>query len=196
MRRVLTAAILMLATGTAALADPIVDAVPAQTPVRFHLTQAVSSNQSKSGTPFTFVLLDPIAVGATTLVPSGAIGDGTLVLAGHAGTSGHEGDLTLRLDSIRTSDGRRIRFDDQRLRINGHNKKIMAGVLGFIPYAGMGARFIRGADVRIDSDTPIVTRLERAATLDAGQPVALEPAGSAQQTCVGAGCGDQLNTDR
>jgi len=196
MRRVLAAAILMLATAGAAMADPIVDTIPAQTPVRFHLTEAISSNGSKSGTPFTFVLLDPIVAGTTTLVPSGATGSGTLILAGHAGSSGHEGDLTLRLDSIQTSDGRRIMFADQRLRINGHNKKIMAGVLGFIPYAGIGARFIRGADVRIDPDTPIVTLLERAAPLDARQPVALEPARSPQQTCVGAGCSDQLNPDR
>jgi hypothetical protein len=196
MRRVLAAAILMLATATAALADPTVDLVPARTPVRFHLTQAVSSNQSKSGTSFTFVLLDPIVVGSTTLVPRGATGNGTLLLAGHAGSSGHEGDLTLRLDSIQTSDGRTIMFNDQRLRINGRNKKIMAGVLGFIPYAGIGARFIRGADVRIDPDTPIVTLLERAAPLAARQPVALEPPRGAQQTCVGTGCGDQLNSDR
>jgi hypothetical protein len=196
MRRVLAAAILMLATAGAAMADSGIDAVPAQTPVRFHLTETISSNQSKSGTPFTFVLLDPIVIGTTALVPSGATGTGTLVLAGHAGTSGHEGDLTLRLDTIQTSDGRTILFEDQQLRINGHNKKIMAGVLGFIPYAGLGARFIRGADVRIDPETPIVTMLEHPAPLDARQPVALEPASGAQQTCVGTGCGDQLNSDR
>jgi hypothetical protein len=196
MPRFVAAAIVLLATLAAAPPAPGPTAVPAKTAVRFHLTQPVSSNGNKSGTPFTFVLLDPIAVDGRTLVPSGATGAGTLLLAGHAGTSGHEGDLTLRLDSIATPDGHEILFNDQRLRINGLNRKIMAGLLGFIPYAGIGARFIRGEDVRIAARTPITTVLDRPAALVTRQPVALDPARGAQQPCVGTGCGDQLHADR
>ena len=95
-------------------------------------------------------MLDPVAVDGRTVIAAGATGHGTLLLAGHAGNSGHEGDLTLRLDVIPTVDNRQMVFADQRLRINGKNKKIMSGVLGVIPYAGFGARFIRGQAVVIE----------------------------------------------
>jgi hypothetical protein len=35
----------------------------------------------------------------------------------------------------------------------------MSGVLGFIPYAGLGAMFIKGSDISIDPATPIDTVL-------------------------------------
>jgi hypothetical protein len=154
--------------------------VPAQTTLRFHLTEPLSSANSKTGAPFAFVLLDPIVVDGQTLVPSGASGSGTLLLAGHAGPSGHEGDLTLRLDSIQALDGRDVYFADQQLHIDGRNKKIMAGALGFVPFAGLGARFIRGADVRIDPSTPIDTVLDRAAPLGPPPLATLDPAPSPQ----------------
>jgi hypothetical protein len=103
---------------------------------------------------------------------------GTLLLAGKAGTSGHEGDLTLRLDSIPTVSGRQLIFDDQRMRINGRNRKVVAGVLGFIPYAGLGARFIRGSEISLDPQTPLTTVLDRkAVTLRPlpADPVSVQP---------------------
>ncbi|MBD5606476.1 MAG: hypothetical protein IAI48_15505, partial [Candidatus Eremiobacteraeota bacterium] len=81
-----------------------------------------------------------------------------------AGSQGHEGDLTLRLDSLHTADGRTFSFDDQRFEIDGRNRKIVSGLLGLVPYAGVGARFIRGSDVRVDPSTPIETVLLRSAT--------------------------------
>ena len=67
--------------------------IPAGTHVKFHLTETVSSNQSKTGQPFHFVLLDPILVDGSELLPAGTEGSGTVYLAGKAGTGGHEGDL-------------------------------------------------------------------------------------------------------
>jgi hypothetical protein len=174
MRYVLAAMILVMTMTAAALADPApapaTAVVPAQTTVRFHLIDPVSSDKSTSGTPLRFALLDPIVVDGTTLAPAGTIGLGTLILAGHAGTSGHEGDLTLRLDTLPAADGRQITFDNQRIRINGRNKKILSGVLGFIPYAGLGARFIRGENVEIDPATPVETVLDRNAAVAAPVP--------------------------
>jgi hypothetical protein len=170
MQRFFAAGLLVLAlTAEAPLALTVAE-VPAKTTLRFHLTEPLSSDKSKTGMPFAFVLLDPIVVDGQTLVPSGASGSGTLLLAGHAGTSGHEGDLTLRLDSIQALDGRDVYFADQQLHIDGRNKKIMAGTLGFVPFAGIGARFIRGADIRIDPATPIETVLDRAAPLGPPPP--------------------------
>jgi hypothetical protein len=139
--------------------------VPAGTRVRFHVDSALSSAESKTGQHFSFTLLDPIAVASQVLVPAGAEGAGTVLLAGHAGTSGHEGDLTLRLDSVGSADGTRLAFADQRFEINGRNRKVTSSVLGFVPFAGMGARFIRGSESRVTPDRAIVTVLKHPATV-------------------------------
>jgi hypothetical protein len=165
MNRALVLAVLFAFTlSGAAVADPPPDELPAKTALRFHLTETISSDHSISGQPLAFVMLDPIVLDGRTIVAAGTPGAGTLILAGHAGTSGHEGDLTLRLDSVPASDGHTLYFDDQRVRINGRNKKIMSGALGFIPFAGFGARFIRGQEIQVTADTPIATILDRAAT--------------------------------
>jgi hypothetical protein len=137
--------------------------VPAGTRVRFHLDDTLSSAKSKTGQHFSFTLLDPIEVVSQVLAPAGAHGDGTLILAGHAGKNGHEGDLTLRLDSVRSVDGNRLAFTDQRFQINGKNRKVAAGVLGFVPYVGLGARLIRGNESQVDPERPIVTVLKKPA---------------------------------
>ncbi len=138
--------------------------MPAGTHVRFHVDAPISSNDSKTGDTFAFVLLAPIVLVDRTIRVEGTTGSGTIFLAGHAGSQGHEGDLTLRLDSLHTADGRTFTFDDQRFEIDGRNRKVVSGVLGLIPYAGVGARFIRGSDVRVEPTTPIETVLLRSAT--------------------------------
>jgi len=158
------------ASATVALADdaPIAPAsVATGTPVRFHLVERLASDQSKTGQTFAFVLLDPISVDARVLAAAGAVGTGTLLLAGHNGTSGHEGDLTLRLDAVPTVDGRSVIFDDQQLHINGQNTRAVAQVLGFVPFLGTGARFIRGNEIRLEPTLPIRTVLLRPAAVRA-----------------------------
>jgi hypothetical protein len=152
--------------------------LPAKTTLHFHLLQPLSSDKSRTGQRFSFVLTESLLAGDTILVPKDTVGMGTLLLAGKAGTSGHEGDLTLRLDSIPTVSGRQLIFDDQRMRINGRNLKVASGVLGFIPWAGLGARFIRGSEISIDPQTPLTTVLDRnAVTLRPlpPEPVSVEP---------------------
>ncbi len=159
-------------------------AIPAGAVVRFHLTRSIASNRTPTGEPFSFMLLDPIAVGGTTIVSGGAAGAGTVVLSGHAGTQGHEGDVTLRIDSLRTDDGRFIAFADQRIEINGRNRKVAAALLGFVPYAGFGARFIRGSEIEVATDRPISTVLARPAPLVDAVPSAApaSPAASGPTT--------------
>jgi len=162
---------------------PAAVAIPAGTRLRFHVDTALSSNGSKTGQAFGFVLLDPIQVDGRVIAPSGAIGSGTVFLAGHAGNQGHEGDLTLRLDSLNTAADAGVTFDDQRFQINGRNRKAAATILGFVPYAGLGAMFIRGSDIRVDPSTPIETVLLRPATFGPGPPSAV-PLPSAQSSVM------------
>jgi hypothetical protein len=154
---------------------PAAVAIPAGTRLRFHVDEPLSSNGSKTGQAFGFVLLDPIEVDGRVIAPSGAAGSGTVFLAGHAGNQGHEGDLTLRLDSLNAAADAGVTFADQRFQINGRNRKAAATILGFVPYAGLGAMFIRGSDVRVDPSTPIETVLLRPATF--GLPAASPSAG-------------------
>ena len=153
----------MLGASCLAAADEARGTIPAGARVRFHLLSAISSNRSRTGDRFAFALLAPIAYDDATIPVDGTTGLGTVFLAGHAGNGGHEGDLTLRLDSLRTADGRTVTFDDQRFKIDGRNRKVASGVLGFVPFVGIGSFLIRGSDVRVDPATKIETVLARAA---------------------------------
>ena len=146
--------------------------IPAQTHVRFHLLEPVSSSANRTGDAFRFALLEPITVDGRIVAPAGALGSGTVLLAGHAGAGGHEGDLTLRLDSVGGADHDEVNFRDQRLSINGRNRKIQSGVLEFVPFAGLGAHFIRGSESKIEPQTPIETVLAQPAfiTREAARP--------------------------
>lgn len=173
----LATATLIAALVASAARAPLPVTLPAGTSIRFHLVRPLMSDRSKSGQPFSFVLLAPVTVAGRVLVANGAVGSGTVVLAGHNGTSGHEGDLTLRLDALPAVNGTRVTFCKQQLRINGRNRKVMSGVLGFIPFAGLGALFIRGSEVRISTSTPIETVLLEPTTSPPNYcPVVLKPA--------------------
>jgi hypothetical protein len=105
------------------------------------------------------------------------VGLGLVFLSGASGSNGHEGDLTIRPDSVRTPDGRVVTFDDQRIGINGRNRKIASTLLGFVPFAGIAAGYIRGSDIHIDDKTPIDTVLLHPATVTkAGSPTPLPTA--------------------
>jgi hypothetical protein len=149
--------------------------IPAGTVVAFHVTTPLSSNQSKTGERFQFVLIAPIVAGGTIVASAGAVGEGTLILAGPAGNKGHEGDLTLRIDSVASADGGRILFDDQHFEMNGTNEKAASTLAGFIPFVGFFAQFMRGQDERITVSTPIHTSLLRPARIVSPPPFCAPP---------------------
>ncbi len=159
------AGIALLVTSVASIARADLSSVPAKTTLRLHLRERIASNITKVGSRFAFAMVEPVVVAGTTIVAKDALGQGTVLVAGHAGTQGHEGDLTLRFDSVSTVDGRRLVFDDQRARINGRNRKAASFFGGFIPFVGMGAGFIRGADIAIEPTTVIENVLERSAAI-------------------------------
>jgi len=160
--------------------------IPAGTHVRFHLTAPLSSNESKTGQHFDFVLLEPIAVDGTVVAPVGDEGEGTVLLAGHAGMKGHEGDLTLRLDFVEDPDGGDVVFENQHFEVNGVNEKAASALAGFIPFVGFFAQFIRGQDEHLGVNREIETVLMHPATvLPAPQQpscVAALPTSSAEPT--------------
>jgi hypothetical protein len=148
--------------------------VPPGSRIRFHLDGPVSSNGSKAGQRFDFTMLDPVIVGSQTVVLAGAHGEGTILVAGHAGNQGHEGDLTLRIDEVATPNGDWLAFDDTSVEINGTNRKVAAALLGFVPIVGTGAFFIRGRDITVGTEVPVLIVTKNPATvtdrLDAALP--------------------------
>ncbi len=154
---------------TAGLADPSPSVpngtIPAGTRLRFHLNAPLASDRNKAGDTFSFSLLDPVVVDGHVLAAQGAVGTGTVLVSGHNGTLGHEGDLTLRLDSIRVSDAKTMRFADQQFEINGGNRKAESRILGLVPDAGIAALFMRGKEIHVDTTTPIQTLLLHPATI-------------------------------
>jgi hypothetical protein len=133
--------------------------IPSGTRLRFHLTTPLASDRNKAGDAFSFALLDPVVVDGQTLVERGALGTGTVLVSGHNGTLGHEGDLTLRLNGVRVSESKAVHFADQQFEVNGGNRKAESRILGIIPDAGIAALFMRGKEVHIDTTTPIQTVL-------------------------------------
>jgi len=147
----------------AAATTTVVSSVAAGTRIRFHVDAVLSSATSKTGETFAFTLLDPVQATGDRVIPSGTKGSGTLLLSGHAGSGGHEGDLTLGLDTLDLGGGQTLRFDNQRFEVNGRNRKAASSILGFLPIIGYAAMFMRGSEVRIDPATPIDTVLARPA---------------------------------
>jgi hypothetical protein len=167
---------LLFALAAPVLAGAAPDMLATGTRLQFNLREALSSDKSQTGQSFTFALSAPVKSDAGLTVPAGSIGSGTVYLAGHAGSAGHEGDLTLRLDSLRAPDGKFFNFDDQRFEINGKNRKIASAVLGFVPFVGVASRWaVRGEEVSADPSTPVETVLERPAVLSNAAAVPAPP---------------------
>jgi hypothetical protein len=156
-----------LSTTALAQTSPVApgSTIPSGTRLRFHLSAPLASDRNKAGDTFSFALLDPVLVDGQVLVAQGAVGTGTVLVSGHNGTLGHEGDLTLRLDRIRVSDAKTVRFADQQFEINGGNRKAESRILGLVPDAGIAALFMRGKEIHVDTATPIQTVLLHPATI-------------------------------
>jgi len=139
--------------------------IPSGTHVRFHVNAPLSSNESKTGQRFGFILVEPIVVAGQVVAPAGDGGEGTVLLAGPAGMKGHEGDLTLRIDFVEEADGSDVVFDNQHFEINGTNAKAASALAGFIPIVGFFAQFMRGQDEHLGVNHEIETVLDRPASI-------------------------------
>jgi hypothetical protein len=147
----------------AAVASPA--ALPAGTQIRFHPDVPLSSADSQSGEHFTFTLVEPLAIGTTTIAAAGARGDGTVVDVAHAGDDGREGVLALRLDSVHAANGGIVALGETRVRLSGKSRKAAAALLGFLPHVGAGAHYIAGEESRIGPDTTVLATIPTAVPL-------------------------------
>lgn len=160
---ILASLAVLLPSGVAATTAPAV-VVPEDYVFKFHLMKAVSSAKNKAGDGVAFEMVEPVIVLGETIVARGARGHITLVVSGHAGRGGHEGDLTFRFDGVEATQGRHLVFDRQLVEMNGRNNKVASAVLGFTPVVGLGAMFIRGHDITIEPRQVLTTVLLHPAT--------------------------------
>jgi hypothetical protein len=71
--------------------------------VTVRLVQSISSKTAKAGDAFDATVTSPIVVKGKTLVPSGSTASGTVVSANSRGKFKGEGELSLRLTSLRVN---------------------------------------------------------------------------------------------
>lgn len=84
-------------------------AIPALTPVKIELIEAVSSKASITGALFRIALQQPIAIDGVELVPAGTAGMGEVIHAKKSGGSGAGGELVVA--------GRYLDLGGQRIRL-------------------------------------------------------------------------------
>jgi hypothetical protein len=142
-----------------------VTTLPIGTRLSFHLRDPISTDRNQTGQQFTFVLSNEVMLGGKTVLAAGRKGMGTLVVAGHSGMRGHEGDLTLELDSTCSADGRFVAFDHEKIEIDGKRRSNQASVLSHVPIVGIGAMLMRGSSMTIDPKQTINVVLQHDATI-------------------------------
>lgn len=124
---------------------PVGTMIPPSVSTRIRLNQTISSATSRTGRNFTFTVVDPIRIGRRLVSRAGSRGSGYIVLAGHSGSGGHEGNLTLHIDTIPTVNGNILACDEQ-FEMNGRKRGLLTSALGLVPIAGIAAGFIQGSN--------------------------------------------------
>jgi hypothetical protein len=83
--------------------QPVTYTIPAGRRVTVRLVQSISSKTAKQGDAFDATVTSPITVNGKVLVPSGSTASGTVVSANSRGRFKGEGELSLRLTSLRVN---------------------------------------------------------------------------------------------
>jgi hypothetical protein len=150
----------------AATPEPSVT-LSAKTVVSVRLVSMVSSHDATTGQRFSFVVAKDVVENGVVVVPTCALGSGTVALAGKHGINGHEGDLHLRFDTITTPDGTSIALDPTEQNFEGQNRKALAFFT---------TRYIVGNDVEVKPDTVLsVTVAADSSVYPGGSPVCPAP---------------------
>jgi hypothetical protein len=121
--------------------QPITYTIPAGKRVTVRLVQSISSKTAKEGDAFDATVTSPITVNGKVLVTSGSTASGTVVSANSRGKFKGEGELSLRLTSLRVN-GERTPIDSSTWSrtLKGKGKR----TAGFIGGGGGAGALIGG----------------------------------------------------
>lgn len=119
--------------------------IPALTPVRIELDEALSSRTSVTGETFAISLAYPVVVDGRELIPAGAKGRGEIIHAKKTGV-GVGGELVLAARYINVGD-RQLRLRSMKFNGAGRDQQDLALVVGAA--VGLPALFIRGKHIDV-----------------------------------------------
>jgi hypothetical protein len=176
--------------GAAAAAAPASYTIPAGTPIRVRVNEALSSQTSQSGQTFGATLASPIVVNGQTVAKTGAAASGTIVTATSRGRFKGAGELDLRLDTIhaeghdipvQTSNIERVESGKGKRTavlaggggglgaliggIAGGGKGALIGALTGAAAGGAGGAFTGNKQVTVPAETVLDFRLEHDVTV-------------------------------
>jgi hypothetical protein len=121
--------------------QPVTYTIPAGTRVTVRLVQSISSKTAKEGDAFDATVTSPIVVKGKPMVTSGSTATGTVISANSRGKFKGEGELSLRLTSLRIN-GTRMPIDSSTWSrtLKGKGKR----TAGFIGGGGGAGALIGG----------------------------------------------------
>lgn len=185
----LTVALALAATTLANRPDPVM--VPAETPIRVTLSQALASDQSASGDHFDATVSEPVVVEGKTVIPQGARVEGFVVEARPSGRLMGRARLHLALRAvevdgqnyeIRTAASHKVGGDHKKRNLafigggagggiligaiaGGAKGALIGGPVG--AGAGTAVAFFTGKkDIRLPAETPLTFRLAQPVSID------------------------------
>lgn len=148
-------------TVEAPIAAPVVQEptslkLPALTPVRIIIDQALESKVATIGEEFDIVLATPIAVSADYAIPAGTRGRGWVIHAAKARMGGKAGELLLGARYLKVGD---VEIPLRSLKVGPpqgkDNTGLSAGLTATIGFAGM---FVTGGQARVASGMDAIAK--------------------------------------
>jgi hypothetical protein len=119
--------------------------IPALTPVRIELAEALSSRTSVTGEAFAISLAYPVVIDGREVIPAGIKGRGEIIHAKKTGV-GVGGELVLAARYLNLGD-RQLRLRSMRLNGAGRDQQDLAFAVGVA--VGLPAMFIRGKHIDV-----------------------------------------------
>ena len=137
------------------------------------LVAPLSSATSHLGDRFAFRVVEPIKIDGAQVVGAGAMGEGEVIDAAHAGMAGAAGKLVLSARRI-DLDGRSAPVRGLTLMAAGQRRVgLVSGAL-LVPYVGVSALLIRGGEVEVPAGTRYSVKLAQDVDFPSNPPKASE----------------------
>jgi hypothetical protein len=103
--------------------------VPDGTKVRVRLDQTLSSATADEGQTVELSVMDAVVVDGVTLIPEGARGTGTVVIAQEKRRMGRAGKLDFSVDRVRAANGQWLPVRYTLTKKEGNSKSVSTGVI-------------------------------------------------------------------
>lgn len=141
--------------------------VPALTPLYLRIEEEISSKKNKNGDRFPIAIDEDVRVGATVVIPAGAVGEGEVIHAAKSSVGGKAGELLVTARFVRVGD-REIRLRSFSLGAKGRDRSDDSLALSIV--AGPLAMFVVGGAMIIPRGTVAGAKTAEQIELPAVQP--------------------------